>query len=373
MLIAATRLYVDDRFVPGWVRVEDDRIVEIGVDAPPPGLPHVNVTAGWVVPGFVDVHCHGGGGAAFGTSDPGDVDRALSVHRSHGSTTVVASLVTATAQVLTEQMELLRPRVEAGDLAGIHLEGPWLSPGHKGAHDAALLTAPHPAEVNDLVDAAGGTVRMVTIAPELPDAMDAIDELAGRGIVAAIGHTDATLPVAREALAAGARGGTHLFNAMPPLRHRDPGPILALWDSSAFLELIADGIHVHRELAAYVLRSFPDRVVLITDAMAAAGAPDGEYVLGELPVTVSDGVAKLTGTDTIAGSTLTLDVAVRTMVAAGVPLELAVRAATLNPARYLRLPDVGRLTVGAFADVLVLDEDLQVERVLRHGRWEPVR
>ena len=191
-------------------------------------------------------------------------------------------------------------------------------------------------------------------------------------MVVAIGHTDADFDISRAAIDAGARGATHLFNAMAPLRHRDPGPVLALWaDPRVHLELIMDGVHVRPELVAFVMATEPHRVVLVTDAMAAAAGADGDYVLGELPVEVRDGVARIAGTDTIAGSTLTLDRAVRNCVAAGVPLAQAVRAATSVPADYLGLADVGRLATGKRADLAVLADDLTVMRVMQRGAWVP--
>ena len=283
---------------------------------------------------------------------------------------MVASLVSDTVGALRRQVSCLADLVDAGELAGIHLEGPWLAAAHAGAHAPELLCDPEPSMVTELLEAGRGTVRMVTLAPERPHAMAAIALLREHGVVAAIGHTNADFETTQRAIEAGATGATHLFNAMAPLHHRAPGPILALWaDPRVYLELIMDGVHVRPELVAFVMNDVPDRAVLITDAMSAAAAGDGEYVLGKLPVTVKEGVARVTGTDTIAGSTLTLDRAVRNAVAAGVPLALAIRSATQLPAEYLGLTDVGRLAAGSFADLIVLDQHLEVTRVMRHGRW----
>ncbi len=272
---------------------------------------------------------------------------------------------------LKRQLDCLAGLVESGELAGIHLEGPWLALKYKGAHPPALLTDPVPAEVAELLDAGRGAVRMVTLAPERTGALESIALMTGRGVVAAIGHTDADYDACRAAIDAGVTGATHLFNAMAPLRHREPGPVLALWeDRRVYLELILDGVHVRPELVAFVMGTAPDRVVLVTDAMAAAASDDGDYVLGELPVEVRDSVARIAGTDTIAGSTLTLDAAVRHAVAAGVPLAQAVRSATALPSDYLGLADVGRLAPGLRADLAVLDESLFVTRVLHRGSWQ---
>ncbi|HRA06704.1 MAG TPA: N-acetylglucosamine-6-phosphate deacetylase [Propionicimonas sp.] len=372
MLLHADRILFPDAAAPvaGWIEIAGDRIVATGVgDAPRPADAEL---AGLVVPGYVDVHSHGGGGASFVTEDPDVARRALAAHRRCGVTTMVASLVTGAPADLERQVSCLAGLAASGELAGVHLEGPWLATEYKGAHPPQLLADPEPAAVARLLDAGRGAVRMVTIAPERPGALESIRLMAERGVVAAIGHTDADYDTCRAAIDAGATGATHLFNAMAPLRHREPGPVLALWeDRRVFLELIMDGVHVRPELVAFVMASEPDRVVLVTDAMAAAGSADGDYVLGELPVEVRDGVARIAGTDTIAGSTLTLDRAVRNAVAAGVPLAQAVRAATALPADYLGLAEVGRLAPGKCADLVVLDDALAPVRVLHRGEWLP--
>ncbi len=370
MLITAERILLPDADAPvaGYLEIEGDVIVAaMRGPAPRPADEHL---AGIVVPGYVDVHSHGGGGASFVTEDPGTVRQVLAAHRRHGVTTMVASLVTGTTPDLLRQIACLAGLVEAGELAGIHLEGPWLALKYKGAHPPLLLSDPQPAAVAELLAAGRGTVKMVTIAPERAGALDSIRLMTSQGVVAALGHTDADYDTSRAAIDAGARGATHLFNAMAPLRHRDPGPVLALWeDRRVYLELIMDGVHVRPELVAFVMSTEPDRVVLVTDAMAAAGAPDGDYVLGELPVEVRDRVARIAGTETIAGSTLTLDRAVQNCVAAGVPLARAVRSATALPADYLGLTDVGRLAPGKRADLAVLADDLGVTRVMQRGIW----
>lgn len=368
MILTARRILLgdDEGFSSGWLEVVGDRIAAAGT-GDPPGRPAAEL-GGWVVPGFVDIHAHGGGGGSF--DDPDAVDTVLAAHRSCGTTTMVASLVTASLPDLERRVGALAERVRSGDLAGIHLEGPWLAAEFHGAHDPALLRDPTPDDVAALLRAGGGAVRMVTIAPERPGALDAIRYLAAHGCVAAVGHTAADHATTRAAVEAGARGATHLFNAMPPLHHRSPGPVLALWaDPRVTLELVFDGVHVAPELVAFVLAIAPGRVALITDAMAAAGAADGDYPLGGLAVQVRHGVARVAGTDTIAGSTLTLDRAVRNAVDAGVPLVRAVRAATSVPADHLGLTDVGRLRTGGRADLVVLDEDRRVSHVMARGVW----
>lgn len=364
MRVRARRVFTGHEVVDDGVLVVDgDRVVAVeGPDA----AASVDLGDVTLAPGFVDVHAHGGGGAAF----PDDPGAALALHRSHGTTTSVASLVTQSLDVLEGQVRALAPLVAAGELAGIHLEGPWLAPGRKGAHPLERLRSPARPEVERLLDAGGAAVRMVTLAPELPGGLDAVALLAARGVVAAIGHTDADLATTRAAVAAGATGATHLYNAMPGLHHREPGPVLGLVDDPrVWLELVADGVHVHPELLAATMRCAPGRVVLVTDAMAAAGCADGDYPLGDLAVEVRGGVARLAGQDTIAGSTLTLDAAVRLVVAAGIDWRDALRAATILPAWYLGLDAVGELRPGAWADAVVLDAAWGVRGVLRHGSW----
>lgn len=364
MRIRAQRIFTGTQLVAnGVLEVEEGRVVAVHHEADGVDLDLGDVL---VAPGYVDVHCHGGGGASF-SQQPQAV---LDAHLKHGTTTMIASLVSQSLEALEAQLGLLAPLVEDGTLGGVHLEGPWLAPGRKGAHPADKLRAPAPSEVERLLDAGQGAVKMVTLAPELTGAIESIELIAGRGVVAAIGHTDATLAMTRQAVSAGATGATHLFNAMPPLLHRKPGPILGLLeDERVWLELIADGVHVEPALIVELMHRYPGRVVLVTDAMAAACSPDGDYRLGDLPVTVTDGIAHIAGTDTIAGSTLTLDRAVRTVVSAGGPMLDALRAASILPARYMGLDDVGELAHGKWADAVVLDARLKVQRVMRRGEW----
>ena len=371
MLISAQRVLLEDAadLAEGWVEVAGDQILYVRRGEPPRAADLV--VDGILVPGYVDTHCHGGGGASFVTEDPEVVRVATTAHRRLGTTSIVASLVTGAYADLHRQVVCLADLVEAGELAGIHLEGPWLAERYKGAHPPQLLTDPEPAEVAALLAAGRGTVKMATIAPELAGAMESIGLMVDAGCLAAVGHTAATYEIAAAAIEAGARGATHLFNAMPPLLHRLPGPVLALWqDERVIVELVMDGVHVRPELVAWVMATAPGRVALVTDAMAAAAAGDGDYILGELAVEVRDGVARLAGQDTIAGSTLTLDKAVRNAVAAGVDLVTAVRAASTVPADYLGLGSVGRIAPGKRADLVVLDDALNVTQVMWRGAWQ---
>ncbi|MCL1838851.1 MAG: amidohydrolase family protein [Propionibacteriaceae bacterium] len=349
-------------FKPGWLEINDGKIV-----ANQPGtfncVPDF-APAGFIAPGFVDVHSHGGGGADF-SGGVAAARTVLAAHRKHGITTMIASLVTDSIAALSEQVAALSELVHSGELAGIHLEGPWISPAYKGAHDLEKLTQPSATAVEQLLNTEPGLIRMVTLAPELDGAMAAISILREAGIVAALGHTAADFKTATAAFRAGATGITHLFNAMPELAKRDPGLVLAgFCADTVWLELIFDTYHVDKELAAFVCRTFPDRVVLISDAMAATGMGDGDYSLGGLPVRVTGSVARLVSNAAIAGSTITLQDALCNAVACGIPVGTAVRFVTLNPANYLGLTDVGRLTPGSKANLVVLDETGKVCEVI---------
>jgi N-acetylglucosamine-6-phosphate deacetylase len=319
-------------------------------------------------PGFIDQHCHGGGGHSFGA---GDVDAIVEAHARAGTTSIMASLVSAPRETLLRQVQALAPRVHDGTLIGIHLEGPWLAGSRCGAHDPSALRDPTTGEAAALVEAGGGAIRMVTIAPELPGALDVIGFLVAHGVIVAVGHTDCTQEQAQQAVDAGATVATHLFNAMPGLHHRDPGPIAALLaDPRVVVEIIADGVHVAPSILDLAFRAAgADRVALVSDAMAAAGMGDGRYDLGGLRVDVVAGVARVAGTETLAGSTLTLDAAVRTMARATGDLTAAVSMATSTPADALGLADRGRVEPGMRADLVLLDADARIRGVMRGGSW----
>lgn len=354
-----------------WVVLRGDRIAAVAEDASP------RLVSGAVVeelgdrlltPGFVDLHVHGGGGGAFADGTDGAA-AALVAHRAAGTTTSMASLVTDTIDGLEQQIRALVPLVRAGELAGIHLEGPWLAEARCGAHEPGLLQDPRPEDLERLLAAGQGTVRMVTLAPERDGALEAIRLLSDRDVIAAIGHTDAADAVIVQALDAGASVATHLFNAMPSIHHRTPGPIpRLLTDPRVSVELIADGVHIQPAVLRMAIEASAGPWLLITDAMAAAAAPDGAYRLGPLEVDVVNSVARIRSTGAIAGSTLSLDRAVRFAIQeVGIEVADAVRAASQTPADLLGRPDLGRIQVGARADLVVLDQDGVVERVIRRG------
>lgn len=373
LLTAETVLTGRELLRPAWIEVSGSAVVGTGSGSPPRPADR-NLGAAVVVPGFVDTHVHGGGGADFSAADVAATGAAVELHRRHGTTSLIASLVSATPIDLLHQVGALAEQVHDGMIAGIHLEGPWLARGRCGAHDPAVLRDPD-GEVARVLDAGGGTIRMVTLAPERHGALEAIERIVSAGAVAAVGHTDATYAQTRAAIDAGATVGTHLFNAMRPIHHREPGPVIALLeDSRVTVEVITDGVHVDGALYRHVVRSAgPDRVTLITDAMAAAGMADGAYRIGRLDVAVVAGVATLAGTSTIAGSTATMDRVFRFSVEhSGLPrdraLQQAVAATSVNPARALGLADPA-LVPGARADLVVLDPDLRVSGVMHAGSW----
>jgi N-acetylglucosamine-6-phosphate deacetylase len=368
--LANGRLVTPGGIVDGWLETAGATITAFGPGEPPRPADR-DVAGQWVVPGFVDIHVHGGAGADFTTGSPEQARRIVALHRRHGTTTMLASLVTADVETMAASIDALAGLVDEGELAGIHLEGPFLAPARRGAHDAGLLRVPEPDVVDRLVSAGPTRVRMVTLAPEQPAAIDAVRRLVDFGVVVAVGHTDATYDQTRAAIDAGAAVGTHLFNAMRPVHHREPGPVPALLeDDRVTVELICDGVHLHSAAVRLVLRTASARrVALVTDAMAAAGAGDGDYPLGHLTVQVRDGVARQQD-GTIAGSTLTMDRAFRCVVDAGASVEEAVTMASTTPAEALGLADeIGSITVGRGADLVVLDRTLHVAAVMVKGSW----
>ncbi|MFR9730463.1 N-acetylglucosamine-6-phosphate deacetylase [Saccharopolyspora sp. MS10] len=370
--LTASRIVTPDGVLEdGWIRLTGTTIEELGTGPAPEDA--TDLGSGWLVPGFVDVHCHGGGGGSFSGRDPERTRAAVAAHRSHGTTTLLASLVTAPLPELADDVAALQELVVDGLFDGIHLEGPFLSAARCGAHDPALLRAPERSSVRGLLAAGRGSIRMVTLAPELDGAVDAVHELVDAGVIAAIGHTDAVAEQVRPAVDAGVTVATHLFNGMRPLHHREPGPIgTLLEDERVTVELICDLVHLHPAVVGLAARhAGTGRTALITDAISATGAGDGHYELGALPVTVVDGEPRLAD-GSLAGSTLTMDVAFRNLVTeVGMPVTTAVHAASTRPAELLGAGDrVGSLRPGLSADLVLLDDDLRLRRVMKSGTWE---
>jgi N-acetylglucosamine-6-phosphate deacetylase len=389
ILLTGTVVLPDRVVSDGAVAVTDTLITYAGERTSLPqewvGLP---TPQGWragltLLPGLVDIHCHGGNGGEFGP-DLKSGRKAAAYHHAHGSTTIIGSLVSAPAQTLLDGARALGTLVRGGELAGIHLEGPFLSTVRCGAQNPAALVDADLALVAALAEAGGeGSFAHMTWAPERPGGDAVPAALAAVGAVGSMGHTDAAYDDAARALesvaAQGVRGGlpltTHLFNGMPPLLSRAPGPvgaaIAAAARGEAVVELIADGVHLDGGTVRMVYDAVgPDHMALVSDAMAASGLPDGAYSLGGLDVTVSDRAARLTDSGSLAGGVSTLIDQVRWLVdGLGVPLADAVKAASTTPARALALPDVGSLAAGLSADVVVVDDRLSLQRVLRHGAW----
>lgn len=364
----------------GHVRVDGERITEVaevtGVAAHgggPEARGVVDLAGRWLLPGFVDIHVHGGAGASFMSGTAESALAALRLHGSHGTTTSLASLVTADLSDLERAAAQLSELVEDGVLAGIHLEGPFISPRRCGAHDPALVRLPDLGALRRLLGAGRGAVRMVTLAPELPGGIEMTSRLADEGVVAAIGHTDAGHEEALAAMDAGASVATHLFNAMAPVHHRRPGAaVAALARRGVVVELINDGTHLHDAVLELAFATAgAHRVALVTDAMAAAGMGDGVYRLGPTEVRVDGGVARVGEPGSLAGSTLCQDQILRRCVQVNsIPIEEASLALSLTPARVLGLEGgTGSLEAGKLADLVVLDEDLTVVAVMRRGEW----
>lgn len=368
LMIGDARIVTPDGVIErGWVGVSDGRITAVtGGDAP---VGAESLDGAWVVPGFIDAHVHGGGGASF--TEGADAARTVvDTHRRRGTTSMLASVSSAPVERLAAQCRALVPVCESGDILGIHLEGPFLSAAHRGAHDEHALLAPDLDALDLILGAAQGWVRTVTLAPESPGAEEMIAHLDQRGVVVAFGHTSATVQQMTAALHGRSGYITHLFNGMPPIHHRTPGgPLAALLDPHCVVEIINDGIHVHPDMVRAVFRLAPGRVLLVTDAMAAAGLGDGDFLLQGSAVEVRDGRAWSPSADSLAGSSITMADALRRAVELGIPMTEASAAASGLPAELLGIDrEVGAISVGRRADLVVLGEDLGIRRVYRAGR-----
>ena len=384
LLISADRVFTPLEEIPGGaVLIEDGKITAVGrreALRAPAGARELHARGMTAVPGFVDVHIHGAGGHDVMEATPAALAAVAQRAARHGTTSLVATTVTASADVSSRSLEgiarfvheQISARADGGpaaEILGIHLEGPFLSAARRGVHPPEWLLPPSTETLRQFLAAADGCARILTLAPELPGALDCVAAARAAGLVVALGHTDATYAQAEAALDRGARHAVHVFNAMRPFSHRETGVLgAALTDPRMTAEVIADGVHVDAPAIRLLLaaKGF-ENVMLVSDATAATGMPDGNYRLGNMEVTVTGGVCR-NSEGRLAGSTLTLDRAVRNVVALGVPLGAALRMATFNPARLLGLGSKkGVIAPGADADIVLLDSNLQVSGVMTRG------
>jgi N-acetylglucosamine-6-phosphate deacetylase len=362
------RLVLEDRVEPGRLTIEDERIVGVEVDST------VASNEPYIAPGFVDVHVHGWGGhdAMGGQAALDGMARAL---LRRGVTSFLPTAVTAPLDDLAAFADTVRAWMpsapaDGAEPLGFNLEGPFLAAARKGAHAEVNLRSPGATEP-EAIERLLADLRLLTIAPELDGAIDLIRWLQGRGVAVSIGHSAAAVDEAWAGYEAGARSTTHLFNAMTGVDHRSPGvAVAALLEDNAYVELIADGVHVHPAIWPLITRLKPaGRLLLVSDALAVAGTTEGRGRIGVLDIEVVDGRAVLAGTSTLAGSVIALDSAVRNVTSAGIPLADAVAAASRNPLALLGVTDRGHLADGQRADLVELDEDLSIRRVMRGGAW----
>ena len=351
MIIQASSAVVDGQLRgTTWIEVSENLIRSINRGAHP--APD-QIIDGTVIPGFVDIHCHGGGGKYFSALTPGEIHSVVETHRGHGTTSLFASLVTEPIDVLKTQIERLKPFVESGQIAGIHLEGPYLSHARCGAHDPALLVHPELSEIKELLAVADGALSMITIAPELPGAIAAITHLTAAGITVALGHTDGDFGNAAAGTNAGATVITHFMNAMDKGLNESSFASFVIADERLTVELILDGHHVPYKTAKEIYATIGNRLIFVTDAMAAAGATDGNYTIGKMPVIVKDSVARLESNGALAGSTLTMDaVFLNAITQLDLSITEAVAATSTRAAKTMGLNDRGEIAVGKRADLL---------------------
>ncbi|MCL6632800.1 MAG: N-acetylglucosamine-6-phosphate deacetylase [Alicyclobacillus herbarius] len=353
-----------------FIRVTGGIIREVGTGASPYdwACPVIDGQGSWLLPGFIDMHVHGGNGADVMDGSVKSVERIGRFHAAHGTTAWLPTTLTASENRLMKALDAVRQASDEARLIptilGVHLEGPFIAPNRRGAQNPEFIQAPSVAVTESLMQRAPGLVRCMTLAPERPGGLDLVRWLGQRQVLVSMGHTDASSDLAEAAIEAGVRRATHLFNGMRGLHHREGGPVTAaLLDERVVCEVIADGQHVTWDVLKLVVKvKGPDGITLITDAMAAAGQPDGVYDLGGLPVEVKAGRACLAGTEQLAGSTLTMDQAVRNMAAkVGVSLPDVVRMASTTPARQLGLVDCkGDIAAGMDADFVLMDESMSV-------------
>lgn len=361
MIIQASGAVIDGSLrADTWIETVKGKIVSVSAGK------HSNpdkLIDGILIPGFIDIHCHGGANSYF--SNPSRVADVIKLHKAHGTTGIVASLVTESIEDLKSQISALVPFYKSGEILGIHLEGPYLSHARCGAHEPSLLVIPDIAEIKELLEVGTGAIAMITIAPELPGAIEAINFLSAAGVKVAIGHTNGDFKDAAAGTNAGATIVTHFMNAMNKEKVEGSISSFVLVDERLSVEVILDGHHVPFNTVSEIIEAIGDRVVLVTDAMAAAGCADGNYEIGKLAVKVQDSVARLESNGALAGSTLTMDKAFLNVInQCEVGIEQAVLMSATNPAKALGLKDRGSIAVGMRADLLSFDSATQSVTVI---------
>lgn len=360
------KIFIDGTFVDGGIDF-DDKFLAVGPDVTDGEF---DLQGDMVIPGLIDIHSHGGVGCDASDGIPEDLEKLGQYYAKEGVTSWLPTTMTLKEPELLCAFTAIRSfqrSFKSAKAVGIHMEGPFLSYAKRGAQNPDNLHKPDIAMFERLYEASGAMIRLVTIAPEEPDALVFISEISKLCTVS-LGHTTADYDISMKAFQAGASHATHLFNGMPGLHHRQPGVIAAAFDSNATVELIADGLHVAPSMMRLTHRLFGERLCLISDSLRCAGMPDGDYELGGQPITLTNGKATLSGTDTLAGSSIHLMDGLRRCVSFGFPLEEAILAATIQPAKAIRMDDaIGSIAVGKYADFIIVDECLHVKAVYIDG------
>ena len=364
MRIKNAKVFVGKTFIPADIEF-DQKITAIGKLE---GEADFDAAGMYVIPGLVDIHTHGAMGEDFSDGKADKLQMMADYYAAHGVTSVLATTMTLKEETLTPAMYAIRDfkRQGGAKLAGIHLEGPFLGYAKRGAQAAENLHKPDPELFDRLNAASGGKVKLVTVACEEEGGMEFISNVSQKATVS-LGHTSATYDQAIEAYSRGASHATHLYNGMDGLHHRKPGIIAAAMDAGATAELICDGLHIHPAAIRVAAKLYGDKLCLVSDSLRCAGMPDGDYELGGQPITLSGGVARLTGTDTLAGSAISMLDALRNVVDFGLSLPEAVYAASTAPALAVGLKDTGSIEAGKCADLVVLDKDLNLVAVFVDG------
>ena len=365
MIISNAKVFIDGAFADGGIDF-DDAIRSVG-GAVTGGI---DAQGCYLIPGLIDIHTHAAVGEDASDGEPAGLPKMARYYAAKGVTSWCPTTMTLKEPELTKAMRVIRDFQRPADgakVAGVNLEGPFVSYEKRGAQNPDNIHAPDAAMFHRLNEESGGIVRLITVAPEEPGGIEAIREIS-RFCTVSLGHTTADYDMAMAAYDAGARHATHLFNAMPALGHRAPGVIAAASDAGATVELISDGLHVHPAVVRLTHRLFGDKLVLISDSLRCAGMPDGDYTLGGQPITMKNGKATLKGSDTLAGSSIHLLDGLCRAVSFGVPLEAAVAAATRTPAQVIGRDDIGVLGVGKCADFVLLDQSMEIRAVFIDGK-----